>query len=168
MPAGLILKAIPNFKLAGGGGVTLPAGAFGEDFMAIDKAVENEYGAEFTYHKLRDVRVVNDDRIGVQLTLTVQSWLNKQARIDGKEPTVRQCIISNADFAMTPFYALLKAKFPDFKAGKDDFNNDFKEPAGGAEDGEQKKAASTFSVQTAQGRLLSRYIEGGDVEGDNE
>ena len=129
--------------------------------MAIDKAVVNEYGAEFTYHKLRDVRIVNDDRIGVQLTLTVYSWLNKKARIDGKEPTVRQCIISNADFAMTPFYALLKAKFPDFKAGKDDFNNDFKAAADGAQTAgdESKKAASTFSVQTAQGRLLSRFIK---------
>lgn len=160
MAAGLILKAIPNFKLAGGGGVTLPAGAFGEDFMAIDKAVENEFGAEFTYHKLRDVRVVNDDRIGVQLTLTVQSWLNKQARIDGKEPTVRQCIISNADFAMTPFYALLKAKFPDFASGADDYDNKFKEPDNTA-DAKQpaEKVQPVFTVQTAQGRLLDRWNE---------
>lgn len=143
-----------------GGGPWLPAGFFCEVFMAIKKAVENEYGAEFTYHKLRDVRVVNDDRVGVQLALTVQSWLNKQARIDGKEPTVRQCIISNADFAMTPFYALLKAKFPDFAAGADDFDNSFKQAdAASSEEGSAEKPAPTFSVQTAQGRLLNRWTE---------
>ena len=124
--------------------------------MAIDKAVENEFGAEFTYHKLRDVRVVNDDKIGVQVTLTVHSWLNKQARIDGKEPTVRQCIISNADFALTPFYALLKAKFPEFSHGDDDFDNSFKLPEG---DGPVADAQPEFTVQTAQGRLIDRWQE---------
>ena len=118
--------------------------------MAIDKKVENEYGAEFTYHKLRDIRIVNDDKIGIQMTLTVQSWLNKQARIEGKQPTVRQCVIMNADFAMQPFYALLKAKFPEFAGGLDDMNNDFKKdskPAGDVE----------YIQQTAQGQLIERH-----------
>lgn len=124
--------------------------------MAIDKAVENEFGAKFTYHKLRDVRVVNDDKIGVQVTLTVQSWLNKQARIDGKEPTVRQCIISNADFALTPFYALLKAKFPEFSHGDDDYDNSFKLPEGNELVADVRPE---FTVQTAQGRLIDRWQE---------
>ena len=94
--------------------------------MAISKAVENEYGAEFSYHKLREVRIINDEKIGIQLTMTVFSWINRQARIDGKRPTVRQCIIEGADFALTPFYALLKAKFPDFSSGDDDYDNSFK------------------------------------------
>ena len=122
--------------------------------MAISKNVENEYGAKFTYHKLRDVRVVNDSS-GVQIVLTVQSWLDKQARIDGKQPTVRQCIISNADFALTPFYALLKAKFPDFVDGTDDFNNDFKKLPKGA----VKATDVSYTVQTAQGQLLDRWQE---------
>jgi hypothetical protein len=126
--------------------------------MAIDKQVENEYGAQFTYHKLREVRVINDDATGVQLVLTVQSWLNKQARIDGREPTVRQCIIMHADFAMTPFYALLKAKFPDFAEGTDDFDNDFK--AVKAPDGKAAgKPDVEYSMQTVQGQLLKRWKE---------
>lgn len=119
--------------------------------MAIDKAVENEYGAEFAYHKLRDVRIVNDDKIGIQLVMTVYSWINKQARIDGKEPTIRQCIIHNADFALSPFYALLKAKFPEFTNGDDDFNNDFK--------GQVSQPIPEFFEQTGQGRTIRRWKE---------
>lgn len=120
--------------------------------MAIDGRIENEFGAKFTYHKLRDVRIVNDDKIGVQLTMTVYSWLNKQARIDGKQPTVRQCIIQSADFAMTPFYALLKAKFPEFKNGVDDMDNSFKQ-AVNVSDGAE------LIEQTGQGKIISRRKE---------
>lgn len=132
--------------------------------MAIDKQVENEYGAKFTYHKLREVRVINDDAIGVQLALTVQSWLDKQARIDGREPTVRQCIIMHADFAMTPFYALLKAKFPDFAEGIDDFDNDFKAvkvpEAAKLRKSENAQVQAEYTEQTMQGKLISRWREG--------
>ncbi|MBO7731663.1 MAG: hypothetical protein J6S67_03905 [Methanobrevibacter sp.] len=118
--------------------------------MAIDKKIENEFGAEFSYHKLREVRIVNDDKVGIQLVMTVYSWVNKQARIDGKQPTVRQCIIMAADFAMTPFYALLKAKFPEFTTGEDDYDNSFKVvPSGNAE----------FVEQTGAGKLLGRWRE---------
>ena len=119
--------------------------------MAIDQRIENEYGAKFTYHKLREVRIVNDDKIGVQLTMTVYSWLNKQARIDGKQPTVRQCIIMAADFAMTPFYALLKAKFPEFTGGADDMDNSFKTVP--------ESTGAEFIEQTGQGQLISRRRE---------
>lgn len=129
--------------------------------MAIDKSVENEYGAQFTYHKLREVRVINDDKAGVQVVLTVFSWINKQARIEGKQPTVRQCIISNADFAMTPFYALLKAKFEEFSHGMDDFDNKFKDVI---VDGKKAApAAASFTVQTAQGQLMRRWSETPEV-----
>lgn len=120
--------------------------------MAIDKQVENEYGAQFTYHKLREVRIINNSSNGVQLTLTVQSWLDKQARIDGKQPTVRQCIIMAADFAMQPFYALLKAKFPEFNDGNDDFDNSFK----GAIPEDKKPE---FISQTNNGRVFNRWQE---------
>ena len=118
--------------------------------MAINKAVENEYGAEFTYHKLREVRLVNDEKIGIQLVMTVYSWINKQARIDGKEPTVRQCIIHGADFALTPFYTLLKAKFPEFTDGANDFNND--SPVGGW-------YHSCITQQTDLGRKICKHYE---------
>lgn len=133
--------------------------------MAIDKQVENEYGAKFTYHKLREVRVINDDATGVQVVLTVQSWLDKQARIDGREPTVRQCIIMHADFAMSPFYALLKAKFPDFAKGIDDFDNEFKAVKLPDDAGKMRKSISNaetpaeYTVQTMQGKLISRWRE---------
>ncbi len=119
--------------------------------MAIDKEVENEFGAKFHYHKLRDVRVINDDNIGVQITMTVQSWLDKEARIAGKQPTVCQCIIQGADFAMLPFYTLLKAKFPDFSHGEDDYDNSFKENG--------EKGPANYTVQTGHGDLIDRWSE---------
>lgn len=119
--------------------------------MAIDMPVENEYGAQFNYHKLREVRIINSENTGVQLTLTVDSWLDKQARIDGKQPTVRQCVIQGADFAMTPFYALLKAKFTEFSDGTDDFDNSFK--AG------TEMPVPEYIEQTMRGQLISRRRE---------
>ena len=118
--------------------------------MAINGKVENEYGAKFEYHKLREIRIINDDVKGIQIYMTVQSWIDKQARIEGKQPTVRQCIIDNADFAMSPFYALLKAKFTDF-AGVDDMDNGFK----------VKKADKPVRLfeQTLNGKLLYKGEE---------
>lgn len=122
--------------------------------MAIDVGIENEYGATFNYHKLKEIRIINDDRIGIQVVMDVYSWINKQARIDGKQPTVRRCIIDNADFAMTPFYALLKAKFNDFANGFDDYNNDFKP---------ERKGDVIFTEQTYNGDLISRNKEEHDT-----
>lgn len=118
--------------------------------MAIDKEVENEYGAAFKYHKIKEVRIVNDANKGITIFMTVYSYLDKQARIDGKQPTVRQCIIDNADFAMTPFYALLKAKFTDF-AGIDDMDNSFK--------GEREAGPVKLIEQTLSGKLLNKKVE---------
>lgn len=127
--------------------------------MAINKDVENEYGAKFNYHKLREIRVINDDKIGIQLVMNVYSWVNKQARIEGKAPTIRQCIIDNADFAMTPFYALLKAKFPDFATGEDDFDDSFKQPHDGVVE---------FVQQTQHGDLINRWEEAGSQPAQEE
>lgn len=118
--------------------------------MAILKDVGNEFGIDFHYHKLREVRVTNDDK-GVQLVLTIYSWADKQARIDGKQPCLRQCIIDGADFAMTPFYALLKAKFDEFNGGENDFDNSFK--------GGDKAPHPVFYDQTAQGKLFKTWSE---------
>lgn len=125
--------------------------------MAIIKGVENEYGIEFNYHKLREVRLVNDGD-SVQLVLTVYSWIDKQARIDGKQPCMRQCIINGADFALNPFYALLKAKFSEFTSGENDFDDAFK--------GERQPVAPEFYDQTMQGQLFKSWKEvpeGADV-----
>ena len=120
--------------------------------MAIAGKVENEFGAQFSYHKIKDVRITSDEKSGVTLSVTVQSWINKQARIDGKQPSVRQCIILSADFALTPFYELLKAKFPDFDQS-DDFDNSFKQLP------EQQAAKPRFIEQTPYGRLISKREE---------
>ena len=128
--------------------------------MAIDMPVENEYGAQFNYHKLREVRIINSEKTGVQLTLTVDSWLNKQARIDGKHPTVRQCVIQGADFAMTPFYALLKAKFVEFGPGADDFDNSFKN--------ENKSGDTEYIMQTTHGEVITRRREAAPAETQEE
>lgn len=119
--------------------------------MAIKSNIENEFGADFNYHKIKEVRIINDDKIGIQLVMYVYSWLDKQARIDGKQPTIRQCIIDNADFAMTPFYALLKAKFPEFADGADDMDNSFKKA---------KKGVVQFIQQTEHGDLINARKEG--------
>lgn len=133
--------------------------------MAIEKPIDNEYGAKFNYHKLRDVRIINDDNIGIQITMTVQSWIDKEARINGKQPTVRQCIIAGADFAMLPFYTLLKAKFPEFSKGTDDYDNAFKIIVD--ENGEPvEKGPANYTMQTAQGGLMKRWTEG--MEGAEE
>lgn len=128
--------------------------------MAINHPVENEYGAQFTYHKLREIRIINSDKIGVQLTLTVESWLDKQARIDGKQSTVRQCVIMGADFAMTPFYTLLKAKFAEFGPGADDFDNSFKDS--------EKSGDTEYIMQTTHGKIINRRREAAPAEAQEE
>lgn len=89
--------------------------------MAIIKDVETSYGTIFNYHKIGDVKIIktNDE---IQLRITVESYLNKEARIEGKQPVITEAIILNADFALNPFYALLKAKFPEFE-GIDDMDS---------------------------------------------
>lgn len=118
--------------------------------MAITKDIENEYGTDFNYHKVREVRITSSENDGVILNMTVESYKDKQARMDGKLPTVRQCIIYGADFAMTPFYKLLKAKFPEFTGGLDDMDNSFK--------GEEVKRDPLFSESNNAG-VIGRWTE---------
>ena len=127
--------------------------------MAIENAVENEYGVDFMYHKIREVRVINDDQIGVQLTMTVYSWRDKAARIEGKQPTVRQCIISGENFALSPFYILLKSKFPEFTEGSDDFDNSFKALA---------ESEPQFFETSGNGKLINKWVEKSASEAADE
>ena len=118
--------------------------------MAINKKIENEYGAEFEYHKIREVKIKNTKN-GIQLIMTVDSYLDKQARIANKSPTTRECIINNADFALQPFYALLKAKFPDFKLAHDDMDNSFK--------GEKFVSDTKFIQQSSDYTMIKTWQE---------
>ena len=105
--------------------------------MAINCEIETQYGAGFNYHKIVDVHIIVREQ--VQLRITVDSWLNKQARIEGKKP-VRTCnIIDNMDFALTPFYQVLKMKFPGYTEGNDDFDDEWK--------GQKQSRPQVFSVQ---------------------
>lgn len=86
--------------------------------MALIKEIENSYGVTFNYHKIGDVRILKT-KAGTQLRITVESYLDKEARRNGKQPIKTEAIIEHAEFALDPFYALLKAKFPEF-SGLDD------------------------------------------------
>lgn len=127
--------------------------------MAIKKDIENEYGADFNYHKIKKVTIENDEKNGIILNMEVYSYKDKEARISGKMPTVKNCIIYGADFAMQPFYALLKAKFPSYSSGKDDHDNSFKEAEGGKMD--------PVFYETNKTGLLNRWTEE-ETEEDQE
>lgn len=94
--------------------------------MAIIKSIENQYGADFNYHKLREVKIRVDENKGVILIMKVESYLDKDARQQGKTPVVTLNTIVGADFALTPFYKILERKFPQFKDCSDDFDNSHK------------------------------------------
>lgn len=118
--------------------------------MAIQKQIRNEYAAVFTYHRISDVEIFTVDG-DVQLRIVTESYIDKEARKNGARAIKTENIIEHADFALTPFYALLKAKFPMFFEGTDDFDDDWKEKP-------VKKAC--FTQQTADGKLLQKWQEG--------
>ena len=117
--------------------------------MALVKGIENSYGVKFSYHKIDNVKIVVTDK-GIQLRMTVDSYVDKDARKNGKKPVRTENIIEGADFALTPFYMLLKAKFADYADADDDFIDDWKET---------KPAKITYTQQTPQGDLISHYEE---------
>lgn len=119
--------------------------------MAINKEIETEYGVRFKYHKIDDVRIVTRDN-ETTLVIRVASYLNKSARIADKEAVYHECCINNADFALTPFYALLKAKFPDYANGKDDFDNSFKET-------EDVNTEVLYLQQDVKGKNVKKWTE---------
>lgn len=86
--------------------------------MALKKEITNEYGVDFQYHKISDVRIINKDG-DVQIRMIVDSYLNEEQRRSGKASIRTENIIQHADFALTPFYALLKAKFPQYENAED-------------------------------------------------
>lgn len=115
--------------------------------MALKKGIESLYGIEFSYHKVVQVRILSG-KDGVQLRIVTASWRDKQARIEGRQPIVTENVIENASFALTPFYALLKAKFPDFSEAEDDW-----------ETFARSTRPTVCTQQTSEGKLISRTIE---------
>lgn len=64
--------------------------------MTLVKGIENSYGVKFSYHKLDNVRIVVTDN-GIQLRMTVASYVDKAARVAGKKPIRTENIIEGAD-----------------------------------------------------------------------
>lgn len=118
--------------------------------MALVKGIENLYGTKFNYHKLDNIKIVVTNN-GIQLRMTVDSYVDKEARMAGKKPVRTENIIEGADFALTPFYMLLKAKFADFNDAQDDFDDAWK----GA-----LTPQIIYTQQTPQGELISKTYEG--------
>ena len=116
--------------------------------MAITKGIENIYGVSFDYHKLVDVRIKVKDG-DTTLYMTVESYRDKDARKEGKQPVRTENIILHADFALAPFYALLKAKFKDFSGASDDFEQVEKSTV----------SEAVYLQQTPQCKPISRFTE---------
>ncbi len=127
--------------------------------MGIKKDIENEFRANFNYHKIAEVTIFKQGR-DMQLRIITESYVDKAARLAGARAVKVENIIQHADFAMTPFYALLKAKFPMFANGIDDFDDDI-EPL------QESQPAPFFTQQTASGDLIDHWNENDLIEAIN-
>ena len=128
--------------------------------MGIKKDIENDYKVKFNYHRIAAVEIFKDGR-DIQLRIITESYVNKEARLAGAKAVKVENIINHADFAMAPFYALLKAKFPMFMNGLDDFDDDI-EPV------QETKPDASFTQQSPQGELLARWTENDLIEAINK
>lgn len=117
--------------------------------MAIQKNVLTEFNTEFKYHKIVEVNILSNDN-GIQLRIVTDSYLDKESRQKGARAIRMENIISGADFAFSPFYNLLKAKFPMFADGDDDFEDSWK----GVE-----KPEVMYTQQTPRGELINQWKE---------
>lgn len=126
--------------------------------MGIKKEIENEYKAKFNYHKISEVRIFTVNGVS-QLRITTESYVDKEARKAGAKAVKTENIIENADFALTPFYALLKAKFPMFQDGEDDFNDEWKTI---------EESRPQYTQQTPSGELLAQWEEAEIIEDESE
>ncbi|MCF0124833.1 MAG: hypothetical protein HUJ68_03605 [Clostridia bacterium] len=124
--------------------------------MAIFKEIENEFKAKFNYHKIKEVRIIQTEE-GTQLRILTESYVNKDARIEGAKAILIENIIEKADFAVKPFYEILKAKFEMFKDGEDDFEDNWKQ---------KNVQKSVFSIQNQNGELIKQWseIDSEDIE----
>lgn len=126
--------------------------------MGIKKEIENEYKAKFNYHKISEVRILTVNGV-TQLRIMTESYVDKDARKAGAKAVKTENIIENAEFALNPFYALLKAKFPMFQDGEDDFSDDWK----GAESGKPQ-----YTQQTPSGDLIAQWEEAEIIDNESE
>lgn len=116
--------------------------------MGLNKGIENQYGINFDYHRINDVHIIVTES-GIQVRMTVSSYVNEYARRNGKAAYKTVNIIDGADFALTPFYLLLKAKFADFADAADVFE----------EVQQEERRRMVYTTQTLQGRLISQTEE---------
>lgn len=116
--------------------------------MGLNKGIENQYGINFDYHRINDVHIIVTES-GIQVRMTVSSYVNEHARRNGKAAYKTVNIIDGADFALTPFYLLLKAKFADFADAADVFE----------EVQQEERRRMVYTTQTLQGRLISQTEE---------
>ena len=116
--------------------------------MGLNKGIENQYGINFDYHRINDVHIIVTEN-GIQVRMTVSSYVNEHARRTGKAAYKTVNIIDGADFALTPFYLLLKAKFADFADAADVFE----------EVQQEERRRMVYTTQTLQGRLISQTEE---------
>ena len=116
--------------------------------MGLNKGIENQYGINFDYHRINDVHIIVTES-GIQVRMTVSSYVNEHARRNGKAAYKTVNIIDGADFALTPFYLLLKAKFADFADAADVFE----------EVQQEERRRMVYTTQTLQGRLISQTAE---------
>lgn len=126
--------------------------------MAIKKDIENEYKAKFNYHKISEVRIFASEG-DISLFITTESYVDKEARHSGAKAVKMENIITHADFAMSPFYALLKAKFPMFQNGIDDLDEDTEKT--------ETRPETLFTQQTPAGDLIDRWNEEDLIEKHN-
>ena len=119
--------------------------------MGIKKDIENEYRVNFNYHRIAEVAIFKNDR-DIQLSIITESYVDKEARLTGAKAVRVENIIQHADFALAPFYALLKAKFPMFQNGLDDFDDDIGEKT-------ETKPDVCYTQQTTQGNLIANWTE---------
>lgn len=118
--------------------------------MAIQKDVLTEFNTTFRYHKIVEVNILTTDA-GIQLRIVTDSYLDKESRQKGARAIRMENIISGADFALSPFYGLLKAKFPMFAEGDDDFEDSWKKP--------EYPVEPVFTQQTPRGDLIAQWKE---------
>ncbi|MCQ2590791.1 MAG: hypothetical protein MJ179_10240 [Treponema sp.] len=128
--------------------------------MGIKKDIQNDYHVNFNYHRIAEVAIFKNDR-DIQLHIITESYVSKEARLAGAKAVKVENVIQHADFALSPFYALLKAKFPMFQNGTDDLDDEI-------EEAQETKPDTCYTQQSPQGDLIAHWSENDLIEKANK
>ena len=95
--------------------------------MALKKNMPTLFGTDFEYHKIKSVSLDFDTAPAV--TISVESFADKAARMEDMQPVRSEFRISNYDMDefMAGLYEVLKTKFPLFEDAEDDFDDEWKD-----------------------------------------